>query len=83
MGKAGRPKGALGDKPFRDALRLAVANAKGNQRTLRRLAERLYDDAVSGNTHAAAILLDRLEGKPVQGHGQDTDLGPIMVRWME
>src|SRR5690242_1287792 len=79
----GRPIGSTNGKPFRDALRQVVAEAKDNPRKLRRIAEKLYDLAVAGDTHAISLLADRLDGKAVQGIGQDADLGPLTVRWLK
>src|SRR5512138_2346162 len=78
----GRP-GQSSSKPFRDALRQVIAEAKGNPRKLRRIAEKLYDKAVGGDIHAIAIIADRLDGKAVQGIGQDSELGPVIVRWLD
>jgi hypothetical protein len=40
---------------------------------------RLAREAARGNIHAIKEIADRLDGKAVQPHGQDTDLGPITV----
>ena len=86
---AGRPLGSktqVSTKPFRDALKQVLADAENcpqhEKRRLRRIAERLLDLCAGGDLQAILSLADRLDGKPVQGHGQDTDLGPLTVRWM-
>lgn len=85
MAKRGRPVGAtnLSGKPFRDALRLAVMAERNNPASLRKIAERLAREAARGNVHAIREIADRLDGKPMQGIGQDSDLGPITVRWLD
>ena len=65
------------EKPFRDALMLAIkeAEAKENQhRALRKIAERLLDEAAAGNVQALKEVADRLDGKVPQGiEGGDPD----------
>ena len=78
-----RPIGPSANKPFRDALKLTVADNRNNPRKLRYLAEKLYDMAKGGCVQSMALLFDRLEGKAPQAHGQDTDLGALTVRWLE
>ncbi len=86
MAKMGRPKGSVNltsNKPFRDALRLALLSAGDDAKSLRRIAEKLAAKAAQGDIHAIKEVADRLDGKSVQGHGQDADLGPITVRWLK
>jgi hypothetical protein len=78
-----RPIGPSANKPFRDALKLTVADNRNNPRKLRYLAEKLYDMAKGGCVQSMALLFDRLEGKAPQAHGQDADLGALTVRWLE
>jgi hypothetical protein len=62
--------GGRKEKPFRDALMLAIkeAEAKENQhRALRKIAERLLDEAAAGNVQALKEVADRLDGKVPQG----------------
>lgn len=67
------PKAARGpyiDKPFRDALRLAVkregdSQAKGKSK-LDRIAARLVTEAMDGDVQAAKEIADRLDGKVPQ-----------------
>lgn len=58
------------EKPFRDALMLAIKEAEANEnshRALRRVAERLLDEAAAGNVQALKEVADRLDGKVPQG----------------
>lgn len=81
----GRPPGST-SKPYRDALRQVLADAENTpayeHRRLRRIAERHIELAARGDLPAIQSLADRLDGKAVQGHGQDSELGPLMVRWL-
>ena len=66
------------EKPFRDALMLAIKEAEGqpnHHRALRRVAERLLDEAAAGNVQAMKEIADRLDGKVPQGviGGEDGD----------
>ena len=66
-----RPKGAENkDKPWRDALRKAVAkrDGRGNSpKYLERIADRVVKDAEQGVVPAYKEIGDRLDGKAVQG----------------
>lgn len=58
------------EKPFRDALMLAIKEAEAHEnshRALRRVAERLLDEAAQGNVQAMKEIADRLDGKVPQG----------------
>lgn len=69
-GQSGNPGGRVREKPFRDALILAIKDAENNtnsQRALRRVAERLLDEAAQGNVQAIKEVADRLDGKVPQG----------------
>lgn len=62
-----RPLGAQNrDKPFRDALRMAIAEAGDDFRPLRRIAEALVAQAMEGDLQAIKEIADRLDGKPAQ-----------------
>ena len=66
------------EKPFRDALMLAIKEAEAqpnHHRALRRVAERLLDEAAAGNVQAMKEIADRLDGKVPQGviGGEDGD----------
>ena len=71
-------RGQQRDKPFRDALRLAIADADDNPRKLRLVAEKLVDRALEGDVQAIKEVADRLDGKPAQAL-TDPDGGPISV----
>lgn len=63
----GRPSGST-EKPWRDALRLAV-NAKaadGDHKQLRLIAEKVVSLALAGDVSAIREIGDRLDGKPRQ-----------------
>lgn len=81
------PRGPYIDKPFRDALRLAVkrpgdADVKGKSK-LDRIAARLVEEAVNGDVPAIKEIGDRLDGKvpqAVTGEGG----GPVAlaITWL-
>lgn len=76
-------RGQQRDKPFRDALRLAITSAEDNPRHLRKLAEKLFDKALEGDVQAIKEIADRLDGKVPQAVGGSDELGPIenVVTW--
>jgi hypothetical protein len=79
-----RPAGSPNkDKPFRDALRMAIADSEDNPRKLRKIAEALYDKAVEGDVQAIKEIGDRLDGKVPQGiiGGDDGD-PDVKVSWL-
>lgn len=63
-GRSGTNKGK--DKPFADALRMEIAEAEDNPRSLRKIARKLLDKAVEGDVPAMKEIADRLDGKPAQ-----------------
>lgn len=77
------PRGQQRDKPFRDALRLAIADAEDNPRKLRHLAERLYDKAAEGDVQAIKEVADRLDGKVPQGIVGDDEHDPVSLKVIE
>jgi hypothetical protein len=54
------------EKPFRDALRIELAAAEGNQRGLRLIARKLIEAAEEGKMDAIKELADRMDGKAPQ-----------------
>lgn len=80
-----RPVGSPNkDKPFRDALRIAIAAADDNPRQLRKLAEKLYDKAEEGDVQAIREVADRLDGKVAQAIiGGDDDDNPVQLALIE
>jgi hypothetical protein len=76
----GRPAGSENkDKPFKDALRKAIADAGTERPRLRNIANALLDKAESGDVQAIKEIGDRLDGKVPQGH-EGADGGPITVK---
>ena len=69
------------EKPWRDAIMLAVNEIDGDQKRLRRLAERIVAEALDGNVTALKEIGDRLDGKPAQaltdGDGEPLQ-GPVV-----
>lgn len=66
-GKSGNPGGRVKDKPWTDALRLAVnADTPEGIRKLRAIAEKCAASALGGDMQAIKEIGDRLDGKPVQ-----------------
>ena len=66
-GQSGNPKGRLSEKPFLDALRLAMLASDGDEKSkLRRIADRLLSAALAGEAWAIQQVADRLDGKPAQ-----------------
>lgn len=82
------PRGPYIDKPFRDALRLAVkrpadADVKGKTK-LDRIAAQLVAEAVDGDVPAIKEIADRLDGRvpqAIMGEGG----GPVAlaVSWLQ
>jgi hypothetical protein len=73
------PRGQQRDKPFRDALRLQIADAGEDFKALRRIAAALLDKAASGDVNAIKEVADRLDGKVPQAVGGSDELGPIQT----
>lgn len=65
-------KGGKPDKLFRDALMVAVkrecedTERGGNTTKLKMLAAKVVEMAIDGNTPAAVMIRDSLDGKPTQ-----------------
>ena len=71
-----RPLGSENkDKPFKDALRIAICDAKKNPKILRRIADKLLGLAAGGDISAIKEVADRLDGKTVQGVEHDGEVG--------
>jgi len=73
---SGAPKGnnnAGKNKPWRDALNIALARyQKGDVKkgmALRRIAEKVVEEALGGNLTAYQEIANRLDGKPHQSVG--------------
>ena len=65
-GRSGTNKGQ--DKAFAEAVRMVINESDPitGKRKLRRLAEKLYDQAMKGEGWAMQQIADRLDGKPAQ-----------------
>jgi hypothetical protein len=63
-GKSGNPGGRRKEKQFLDALSMEIAATDG--RSLRAIASKLLEMAVSGDMQAIKEVADRLDGKPAQ-----------------
>jgi hypothetical protein len=66
-GKSGNPGGRPKDKPWTEALRLAVfENTADGKRMLRAIAEKCAEAALGGDMQAVREIGDRLDGKAAQ-----------------
>lgn len=67
-GQSGNPKGRRTEKPFRDALKLALSEEdETTKRTkLRVIADNLVTCAMKSEPWAIKEVMDRYDGKPVQ-----------------
>lgn len=74
------PRGQQRDKPFRDALRMEIADADGDFKRLRRIAVALLDKAEGGDVQAIKEIGDRLDGKVAQAIIGDDSEDPVSVR---
>lgn len=71
-GRSGTNRGK--DKPFADALRMEIAEAGENHRSLRAIARKLLDKAAEGDMQAIQQVGDRLDGKPAQESTMTADV---------
>ena len=85
-GQSGNPGGKPEQKPFTDALRLAINRASGDRKRLDNVASMLVAKAEQGDVQAILAIADRLDGKPVQQNENYNwnehvfaDLGPEMT----
>lgn len=75
-----RPKGSENkDKPFREALRMEIAEAGDSPKSLRSVARALLEKAATGDVQAIKEVADRLDGKAPQAI-TDAGGGPIVVK---
>jgi hypothetical protein len=76
-GQSGNPSGKPAQRPFLNALRMALTDPNGkpddNMPKLRLIAAKLIEKAASGDPQAIKEIADRLDGKPAQSviHGGD------------
>lgn len=66
------------EKPFRDALRMEIAEAGDNPKALRNIAKKLIEMSESGDIQAIREFADRVDGKVTQTIGGDPD-DPLSV----
>lgn len=82
----GRPKGTLNDKPWKDAIRKAVAaRSLDGGKKLNKLAESLVAQGLEGNISALTEIGNRLDGKasqPIEHSGQ-VDVAMTLDRLIE
>lgn len=67
------------EKPFRDALMLAIADAGEDRRALRAIAARLLKKAEEGDIQAIKEIADRMDGKVPQSVTNDEEAGPFKM----
>ena len=84
MTTRGRPPGP-GEKPWRDAIKRAVNRhvaGEGDPKALEKLADKLVDLGLAGDTSALKEIGDRLDGKPAQTLQGDAE-APFehIMRW--
>jgi ribosomal protein L17 len=75
------PRGQQRDKPFRDALRMAIAETNGDFKKLRKVAEALVEKAETGDVNAIREIADRLDGKVPQAIVGDDEYPAVTVTW--
>lgn len=77
--------GGRKEKPFRDALMLAIKEAEDDKLKLRKVAEKLVAKAMDGDVAAIKEVADRLDGKVPQTNilQGDEDGGPVRTEKVE
>jgi hypothetical protein len=77
--------GRKAEKPFRDALRMALAEAGEDHRALRIIAAKLIEKAQEGDMQAIKELADRTDGKVAQSiiGGDEDDPAISLVQRIE
>ena len=73
------PRGQQRDKPFRDALRMEIAEAGDDRKKLREVAKVLIARAMAGDVKAITEIADRMDGKVPQAVIGDEDSDPIKM----
>lgn len=71
--------GRKAEKPFRDALRMALKDAGEDHKALRVIAAKLIEKAQEGDLQAIKELADRTDGKVPQAIVGDDELSPINI----
>ena len=80
------PRGQQRDKPFRDALRMEIADAGEDHKALRQVARALISKASEGDVPAIKEVADRLDGKVAQtiaGEDENGNTGPLVITWLK
>lgn len=67
------------EKPFRDALRMEIAQAGEDHKALRAVAAALLEKAMAGDMQAIKELADRTDGKVPQAIVGDGEFDPVKV----
>lgn len=82
-GQSGNPAGRVKEKPWRDALNLALKDGDGLK--LRKIAENTVILAEAGEQWAVKEIADRMDGKAVQQQivTGDEDGGPVRFQKIE
>jgi hypothetical protein len=62
-GQSGNPGGKHGEKLFRNALLAALKKVDGDAEKIQRVADKLVDNALAGETAAIREIADRIDGK--------------------
>lgn len=75
-------RGQQRDKPYRDALRMAIADAGDNHKALRRVAAAHLSACYKGDVTAIKELADRLDGKVPQAVVGDDEHPPAFAAWL-
>ncbi len=70
-GQSGNPGGRGSDKAFRRALQLELKEMDGDRTKLRKVAAAVVNAAIGGDMRAAALIADRLDGKPIPQQPDD------------
>ena len=77
-GQSGNPGGKHGEKLFRNALLAALKRVDGDAERIQRVADRLVENALRGETAAIREIADRVDGRVPQPLRGDDD-GKIVV----
>lgn len=82
-GQSGNPTGGRKDKPWRDALSIALKDGDGQK--LRRIADKVVSLASEGDMAAVKEIADRMDGKVPQQqiHTGDEDGGAVRIEKIE
>lgn len=88
-GQSGNPSGRRKEKPWRDALNLAVnramEGATDGRKKLQAIADKVVEQAIAGDMRAAEEIGNRLDGKVPQAliGSDDPDDAPLTMALIE